>query len=277
MTVPTETWRAALSLDADARQSVRAASVGEFAWLGLDGRPDAVPVTPLLLAEQPVLAFPYAHADLARAVAAAPSVVLVLSDPRMTATGWRPLALRGRPRLVEDHDGAIFTEQLLQEELRKYPPARVLIDSPLLRRENWWYVPRLLVLLDVTASHEVAARSADRDGVLCVAADDGLTASTVRITDDDAAAHPGGPEQLRVTGLTGQVLPDGAAALLEHDFSVPDLERWTAWLTRGHLAGGVLRIDERPDRSTLEPPLTLRQRLRRQRELERACRRALNT
>lgn len=257
--------------------------MGELAWVGADGRPDAVPVTPLLLADQPALAFPYAHVELAQRIASASSVVLVLSDSRMTGAGWRPLALSARPRLVEDSDGAIFTEQLLQEELRKYPPARALIDSPLLRREHWWYVPRLLVLLDVLAEQEVAARPDGRDGVLAVAADAGLTASTVRIaddgrTDDDApgAAQPHNTEQLRITGLTGQVLPDGPAALLGHDFSIPDLERWTAWLTQGHLADGVLRIDEHPDRTTLEPPLTLRQRVRRQRELERACRRALN-
>jgi hypothetical protein len=66
--------------------------------------------------------------------------------------------------------------------------------------------------------------------------------------------------------------------LLGHDFAVPDLERWTPWTTRGwSAADGLFTVEQRPARTSLEPPLGVWQRLRRQRELERACRRALDS
>ncbi|WP_222851698.1 hypothetical protein [Phytoactinopolyspora mesophila] len=240
--------------------------------MGPDGRPDAAPATPLLLADQPVVALPYAYDQLARTIAKAPAVGLTLSDPRLTGANWKPLAVIARPRLIEDRDGAIFAEHLVTQELRKYPPARALIDSPMLRREHWWYVPRLLILIEpdsATAVTAVAARREPSDLLLSVTDGIDITIDTVRPEDT-------GTEQLRLTSLTGRALPDGAAALLGHDFSVPDFERWTSWLTRGQLSDGFLRVEERPERTTLEPTLTLWQRFRRQRQLERACRRGLN-
>jgi hypothetical protein len=240
--------------------------------VGEDGRPDAIPATPLLLNDQPVVALPYAYDQLARTIGKAPVISLALSDPRMTGPHWQPLAVPALPRMIEDRDGAIFTEHLVGQELKKYPPARALIDSPLLRREHWWYVPRLLILIEpisVTTVSAIAARRDPADLVLSVTDGTNLAVDTVRTED-------GGSDQLRLTSLAGRELPNGPAALLGHDFSVPDLERWTSWVTRGVLTNGVLRVEDRPERTTLEPTLTLWQRFRRQRRLERACRRALN-
>ncbi|MPZ63363.1 MAG: pyridoxamine 5'-phosphate oxidase family protein [Propionibacteriales bacterium] len=254
-------------LGTDIRHSVGAASVAELAWLGPDGRPDGIPVTPLLLGNQPAVAFTYAYAAPARQIGSVPAIALVLSDPRMTGTGWRPGVLLGRPRLIEDRDGQLYKNELLAQELRKYPPSRTLADSLLLRRENWWYLPRLIVTIDVASIEPIAPREGDADRVLAVHAG-GLELDTVQ-------AAGAGPDRLRLTSLAARHLPDGQAALLGHDFSVPDLERWTPWLWRGDLAGGVLSVSESPERTTLEPVPKLRQRFRRHRKLERACRAAL--
>lgn len=260
-----------MSVDRDMHLAIRAAAIGELAWLDPTGRPDAHPVTPLLLGDEPAVAYPYADLELARRVAAAPAVTLVLSDDRMTGRGWRPAAVTGRPRLVEDRDGAIFTDQLLDQELRKYPPARTLIDSVLLRREHWWYVPRLIVALEVTAVAPVGTRR-DGTGELLSVADQG------RLYVDTVSRHDDGPRHLRLASLAGRSLATGPAVLLGHDFAVPDLERWTPWTTRGwSAADGLFTVEERPDRTTLGPPLGLRHRLRRHRELSRACRRALGS
>ncbi|WP_207782034.1 hypothetical protein [Phytoactinopolyspora limicola] len=251
---------------------VRSATVAELCWIDAGQRPDAVPVTPLLTRGRPVVAMPYSQLDLARAVAAAPQVALVVSDPRMTGPHWHPLVVTARPRLDEDRDGAFFVEHLVSQELKKYPPARSLIDSPMLRREHWWYVPRLLITLEPQTVSPLPQRRDPTDLVLAVVSGAGLVVDAVR-------AQPRWPaivgDEVTVTSLSGAALPHGAATLLGHDFSVPDLERWSSWVTRGALADGTLRVDEHPARRGLEPTLTLWQRFRRQRRLEHACRRAL--
>lgn len=242
--------------------------MAELSWVTPTGRPDALPATPLLLGEQPALAYPYAYAGLAREIAAAPAIALTLSEPRMTGSGWRSLTAIGHATLVEDPEGELFRERLLREELRKYPPSRALADSLILQRENWWYLPRLIVLLDLRSSTWVAPRTAEAHQVLTVWDGDRLHVDTVTVAD-------AGADRLKLAGLSGRPAVDGPAALLGHDFSVPDLERWTPWVTRGNLTGDVLSVTDRPARTTLEPNLSLRQRYRRQRELEKACRATL--
>jgi hypothetical protein len=259
-----------LSFDTDVLPAIHSAVVAEIAWTQ-GGLPDAQPVTPLVLAGQPTLALPYAYEEFAHMVGASPVVVLTLSDPRMTGSGWRPMAIMGKPRLVMDPDGDVFTEQLLDQELRKYPPSRALADSPLLRREHWWYLPRLLVLVEDATAVPIPARTLPGHLLLAVESEYGLAVDTVQ-TEPAPSPAP----CVQVTSLSGGHLPDGAAALLGHDFSVPDLERWTPWVTRGRLGGHTFLVTQWPDRTTLEPTLGVWQRLRRHQQLEKDCRRALD-
>ncbi len=239
--------------------------MAELTWVGATGLPDALPVTPLLWGAQPVVAYPYAYADLARDVAASEAVALTISDPRMTGGGWRAMTAMGHARLVEDPQGEAFRDHLLSEELRKHPPSRTLADSVMLQREHWWFLPRLIVVLDLGPPTLIEPRTDQSCQVLSVWDGDLLHVDTVRVAD-------AGTDRLLLTSLAGRPPLDGPAALLGHDFSVPDLERWTPWVTRGTLAGDVLSVTEWPERTTLEPSLSLRQRYRRQRDLEKACR-----
>ncbi|MBQ1050631.1 pyridoxamine 5'-phosphate oxidase family protein [Micromonospora sp. C51] len=260
-----------MDVSSDVRRAIQAATVGELAWLDREGLPQARPVTPLLLDDRPAVAFPYAEAAFARRLAAAPVAALVVSDDRLTGPGWRPVAVAGRPRLTEDREGALFAEQLLNQELRKYPPARALIDSPLLRREHWWYLPRLIVVLDVVTTTAVGARVDGVGEMLAVARDDQqLYVDSVTRPDHE------GSKAVRVRSLAGRVPADGPAVLLGHDFSAPDLERWTPWTTRGELTDGVLTVTATPARTAVAPPLGLWRRLTRQRRLARACQDALS-
>lgn len=257
-----------MTVEVDTGRAVHAALVGELAWLGPASRPYLRPVTPLVLDDRPAIAFPYSEATLAREVAASPVAALILSDQRLSSQGWRSMAVWGRPWLIEDREGELFDDRLLTQELRKFPPARALIDSPLLRREHWWYVPRLIVAIDVTGSAPVGERPEGVGDVLAVAGGtEQLYVDTVSCTDE-------GPDQLRVESLAGRSPASGPAVLLGHDFS-SDLETWTPWATRGWLTDGVLTVEERPQHPGLEPPPRLWDRLRRQQRLERACRRAL--
>jgi hypothetical protein len=257
------------ALNPDVCQSAKTASVAEIAWIGTDGRPDALPITPLVLNDTPVVAYPFAYQTLAYRIAASPVIALVTSEPRMAANGWQPMAAIGRARLIEDREGQIMKDELLTQELRKFPPSRALADSMLLRQENWWYVPRVIVAIDVESVRPVVARSGPDQQVLAVHGPDGLAVDTVQVAD-------GGPDELRLSSLAERAAPAGHAVLLGHDFSAPDLERWTPWVTRGALsADGNLTVTEWPERTTLEPTPKLRQRYRRHRQLQKACRAAL--
>ena len=241
--------------------AVHSAGVAELLWRVPGQPPAALGVVPLMLGAQPVVALPWAQAENARAVAASDAAALVLSDPRLTGSAWEPLVVTGRPTLVEDADGEVFVAQLLDQELRKHPPSRALADSPMLRREHWWYLPRLLLLLDVRDVVPCGRRTGPADAVLGVD-DEGLHVRTVRVADWDA-------ETLQLADAPSDVR--GPAVLVGQELSGPDVERWTVHTTTGQYGGGQL-ADVRPaETRLLEPVPGVRARMRRQRALERGC------
>ena len=235
--------------------------MAELLWRSPGGPPRAIGVVPLLIGDQTVVALPWAHEGNARAVAASDTAALVLSEPRLSGSRWEPLAVVGRPTLVEDGDGSLFTEKLLEQEVRKHPPSRALADSPMLRREHWWYLPRLILLLDRPTVVPCGRRSGPSDAVLGVD-DGGLHIATVHVAD--WAAEP-----LELGDAPGGVR--GPAVLVGQEMSVPDMERWTVHTTTGHYADGRLTDVVPADSRALEPIPGLRARMRRQRALERGC------
>lgn len=245
--------------------AVRTAGLAELVWSGgEDAAPQAIGVVPLLLGDSPAVALPWAYAEQARAAAAAGSAALVLSEPRLAGPSWQPLAAVGRLTLVEDGEGELFTERLLDQELRKHPPARAFADTALVRREHWWYLPRLVLLLEPSRVEAVGRREGPLDAVLVVDGD-GLQVSTVRVQqwDTDPLTLSGGPAG------------SGPAVLVGQEVSVPDAERWTVHVTKGrYVDGRLVDVVPAPTRE-LEPVPGLRARVRRHRDLERACVKAL--
>ncbi|MGY2075943.1 hypothetical protein [Blastococcus sp. SYSU DS0828] len=252
-------------MDPTSLAALHAAGVAELLWSTPDGPPGATGVVPLALGGRPAVALPWAHVATARAAAAAGSAALVLSEPRLTGARWSPLAFTGRLTLVEDGDGELFSEELLDQELRKHPPSRALADSHMLRREHWWYLPRLVLVLDPDAVVPVDRREGPADAVLAVD-DGGLHVRTVRVPDWDAdpLALPGGPPAVA-----------GPAVLVGQELSVPDVERWTVHTTSGRYADGRLTDVHPAATRQLEPVPGLLARIRRQRALERSCVQAL--
>lgn len=242
-------------------KAFRSAGVAELLWLRSGLAPGAAGVVPLVLDGRPALALPWAQVETARAVAAAPEAALVLSDPRLTGSSWQPLAAVGRFTLTEDGDGELFADRLLDQELRKHPPSRALADSPMLRREHWWYLPRLVLLMESPAVEPVARREGPAQAVLGV--DDGrLRVSTVRVADWSAGS-------LELAGAPEGVA--GPATLVGQELSVPDVERWTVHTTTGRYADGVLSEVRPAAERDLEPVPGLLGRLRRQRALKAGC------
>lgn len=227
---------------------------------------------PLRWGDRPVLPLTYAREDLARQLVDAPQVTMVLSDSRMALKGWEPLAASVRMGVVEDPEGRGFQlEGLLGEELVKHPPSRQLADTPLLRREHWWYLPRLLVtaeeIIDVWS---VGKRTGD-DGVLAVPKGTSVDVDTVSVDEWEA-------DRIVVRSLVGRPLSEldsEEASLLGHDFSVPDVDRRSACQVSGRLASGRLHVRRRDGSLALERPPGLLRRLRSLRDLERTCRAGL--
>jgi hypothetical protein len=250
-------------------QLAAATVIAEIAWAGPRDDVRAAPVVPLTAGEDVVVALPYAERELADALAAAEAVALVASDRRLTLSGWQPLAAVGRMELEHDPAGTRFRTQFVEEELRKYPPSRLLANSLMDRREHWWFMPRLICrLVDVRAVHAVAARGDPAEGVLAWRAADGLRVESV----EPAALGAG---DLRLRTLSGDVLAGAGdpACLLRHDFSVPDLERRSRLVERGRLEGDALRVRVREGALTLPATPGLLARVRRHRAFARACRR----
>jgi hypothetical protein len=250
----------------DVQALVASSSVAELCWLGPDGIPRVRGVVPLVLEGRPVIALLYADHDIAREAATSPRVTLVVAEPRSTSTAFAPALLHARPTLREDPEGDLYVNELVLQELRRFPPARLFADSPLLMREHWWYLPRLVLDLDVEAAVPTTAREAPYDHLLAVAHDGTLA---VRAAGPVGEA---GPEGSAVdVEVEGSPPPPGPAVLFGQDASFPDLERWSQWRWSGHWDGRGLVVSEAPASRGLGPPPGLVQRWRRQRDLERRC------
>ncbi len=246
--------------------SVSGSSLSELVWSGPDG-PDVRGVVALVRDDVPVVAFTYAAERVARQVAAADAVALVVRETRSTGRAFRPLVVHGHPHLVEDPDGAVFRRELLDQELRRFPPARVLADSPLLRREHWWYLPRLL--LEIRATEVVPLPDGAGEGrPLLVSQRHGrLEPRPVAVRDGD----PGRPV------VDGPAPEDGTPCVLfGQDASFPDLERWNQWSRHGVWREGGLVVEHEVGTPGLGPAPGLLRRWRDQHRLARACRQALS-
>ncbi len=243
------------------------AAVAAFAHVGRDGVPSLMPVTPLMLDGDPAFTLDYASSELAREISASRQTALVYADSRLAYVGWSPLAVEARVEVFPDPEGELFREKLLHQEVRKFPPARQLIDSPLLQRENWWYLPRWIVRVAEAGEPRPVARRAGPDhGVLAYETGGSLAAETVSVEDWDADRVP-----LRPPGEP-RPLPEGSrAALLYHDFADPDMDPRTTLLIQGRLENGRLRVARRSGSRSLGERPGLLARWRAQRDLERRC------
>ena len=222
-----------------------AAPVGVFAFAGKDGLPRACAVTPYLDAGQ---------ALVTSTLAFTAKVAAVRRDPRVALLAGGCL-VRGRAALDIDVTSKTFDERVRSQELRKYPPAR-LLAIPGHRRLLWWYVGRASIAIPFDDC--TSAPGSDRITVSF------LDAGLPRIAPVDPA-----------TDVLADEIPvpatcDGAACLLVHDEDpgMADLRQLTLY---GTVRDGTFRVRRRT--GALEPahPRTLDQ-VRSLRALGRAAR-----
>jgi hypothetical protein len=259
-------------MQADVPAVAATAARAELGWRDDEGALHATAVVPLVIDGAVSVALPFADTPLARRLARATSAVLVCSDPRMARRGWTPLAVPVRVTVTPDRTGKWTWSGALDQEVRKYPPSQLLIDTAIQRREHWWYVPRLIVRLDpVGPTTSMARRGGPDDGVLITADGDGLGAWSVAVDDWD-------DDRVAMTALDARHPfadhPGQAALLFTHDFAIPDQERAVAFAVRGRLEGRRLHVTAREGARQLAPS-RLVPRLRDHIRFSRACRQAL--
>lgn len=257
-------------MHAEAAEVWRRALAGELAWVTGTGQVGALPVVPLELDGLPGVALPYSAADSVASLRRADRAAFIVSDGRARSNVGGVLA--GPVTVTDDVDGSRFVADLLPRELVKHPPSRALADSVLLRRENWWWLPRIIVALSVverTASLPLRTDAA-HDGVLVYDGGDGPRVTVVAPAPDSDWATP--RVRLVAHGDTPPRGDGGPALIIGHDYTAPDFERWETWTVRGALRGAELLVTDRTGEpgASLEP-LGLFQRMRRHRALMRAC------
>lgn len=253
----TETWRRAV--------------VAEINWV-TSGGPRGIPVVPVVHRGRPTVALPYSQLASATELAGATAVFTVTDLDSGSRTA---VAARGPVEVVEDPEGDIFiSEEVLIQEIIKHPPTKLRSDSLVARRENPWWVPRMIVTL--TAIEEelpIAGRTRASDALLVTGEPDAPQVNTVTAPDWDVTA--GG--RIEVFGRDGtDLLGDGEPAVAwSHQFT-PDFERWDRWTRLGILSGTTLQVVEATGRPVERvPPLRLLERFSAHRAAARECRRGL--
>jgi hypothetical protein len=247
------------------------AARAELGWRDASGDLHAIAFTPLMIDGTVVAALPFDHAPTVHGMAAATDAVLVLSDSRMAWRGWSPWAQPVRLDVVADREGDWTWTGALDQEVRKFPPSQLLIDTPIQRREHWWYVPRWIIRLHPTgAAASIARRGGPDDAVLMAMTSGELGAQTVAV--DDWHAH-----RVRLTALDSSApLEHTAPSLLfTHDFSIPSMDRLAHCELAGTRNGTWLEVTDRRGSPALDPPAGLIKRLSSHWRRERECRRAL--
>lgn len=257
----------------------RQASTAEVLWATQRG-PRGIPVVPLVWPQDqtPCAAVPLSHLDEVNSLSHnAAFTVHTRHAPAKT------LLATGRVDIRLDLAGEDFIDHLLTQEAAKHPPTRLRADSLMARRENWWWLPRVLITLTETAHvHALPARTRPEDALLVRQRPDDAERSEEPDVTVVAAAHwpnPGQTSQIELWSRDGAALNGNneTAFVFGHRHS-PDFERWQRWYRSGTLQDDMLQVwsgDGAPqpgdEHAGAAVPFTLRERWSNHRRTVKAC------
>lgn len=250
-------------------------TVAELSWTTLSG-PSGIPVVPLVWHDSPCVALPYSMAETALSLRGRHVAFSVSAED---AGGRSAVVGTGPVEVVEDLDGSEFVEHLVEQEAIKHPPTRLRADSLIARRENWWWVPRLLVSLPVVEEQRELHPRARAGDALLVRDRSGRPEVDV-VTAEDWS--DGSAESIALWSRSGGLIEgtQEPAFVFAHQYS-PDFERWERWSRSGRLSGESLLVTEAegsPAGDSPSGPLSpygLLERYSNHRSLARTCRSAI--
>ncbi|GAB3746084.1 hypothetical protein [Nocardiopsis nanhaiensis] len=247
-------------------------TVAELSWTTPAG-PLGIPVVPLLWRDTPCVALPYSMAGTALSLR---GLRVAFSATAEDAGGRTAVAGSGPVDVVEDLEGAEFVEHLVEQEAVKHPPTRLRADSLIARRENWWWVPRVIVsLASLEEERELHPRTRATDALL-------VRDRSGRPVVDVVTAEDWSDRSAESIGLWSRAggLLEGAEEpvfAFSHQYS-PDFERWERWFRSGRLTGETLIVNDAEGTPVGEapsgpmPPYGLLERFSNHRSVARACR-----
>ncbi|MBI1817830.1 MAG: hypothetical protein HYR72_22875 [Deltaproteobacteria bacterium] len=218
-----------------ARRAVDDATVAIFAFRDQRGRPMAWPVTPYRDGDTIAITSTLAYIQKAVHVRRDGRVALLASGVLIT----------GDATVHADISGDEFVTRFLDQELRKYPPARDLVRIPLHRWLFSWYFGRVFMEFTPRNWHDVPGNN---HATLITLDADGFPSIT------PIAAPDPQPEVIEVHALATAALvgaADGPSTVLLHDEPTPtDLRQL---ILRGDLHHGVFTVRSR-EGSLMAPP-----------------------
>lgn len=245
----------------------RRSTVGELSWCGAAG-PAGLAVVPLVHDGVPCAALPFSHADVAADLRGR-HVAFSVSDT--VAGRQHGIVGTGEVDVHFDTDGTRFVESLLEQELVKHPPTRLRADSMLARRENWWWIPRIVVTLCTDpAVRPLPGRTRANDALLVRADGDGHPLLDVVSAPSWPAAAG---SAITLYARDGSLLDSGTGPALAYGHAhSPDFERWQRWHRCGVRHDDVLHVDgAEGEPAAALPPFRLLERLVNHRQTARAC------
>nr|WP_184632585.1 hypothetical protein [Streptomonospora salina] len=253
----------------------RRSTAAEMCWTGSSG-PAGIPVVPLVWQDLPCVALPLAHLDAVDTMTSGRAAFAV-TGPGDDEPGADGLVATGPVDIRFDLEGTRFVDHLLEQEIVKHPPTRLRADGIMARRENWWWVPRVLITLTAEEEvREVPARRRGADALLVRTADAGGAPRVDTVTAPAWPDRTGAETELwRRDGAALQGAGEPAFAF-GHRHS-PDFERWERWYRSGRTESEALTVAEATGAPEPEPlqPYSFFARYRNHRDVVRACRRGV--
>jgi len=205
-------------------RAIHDAPAGVLAYHGSRGQLVPVAVTPYVLGDDVYVTTTLAYSRKAGLIRQSPKVMLLAAGVRITADA----------EVYADVKGDFFVKHLLDQELRKYPPARMLRRIPFHRRLFGWFFGRAIIKLEPIA---VEADAGGDAWTLVTEGENGYPS-----IHSMPEADPEGGDVTIPPEVAGA---PGAAVVFFHNES-EDMSELTSKAFRGEIKDGSFAVKARP-------------------------------
>ncbi len=212
-------------INSDGLRAIYDAPAGVLAYQGSRGQLVPVAVTPYVLGDDVYITTTLAYSRKAVLIRKSPKVTLLAAGVRITADA----------DVYADVKGDFFVKHLLEQEMRKYPPARTLRRIPFHRRLFGWFFGRAIMKLEPVT---VETEAGDDAWTLVTEGEIGYPAIHPIPESDPEGGDVAIPAEL--AGVMGP-------AVVFHHHESEDMSKLDSTAVRGEIAGGAFLVTARPE------------------------------